>query len=49
MNMPAQPPLQRALPWFGMAVAVLASLGVFSLYVHPEFMRGVADMVWGCF
>jgi len=49
MNNSHQSPMQRALPWLGMAVAVAASLWVFRLYAHPEFMRGVADMVWGCF
>jgi hypothetical protein len=49
MNTATPSPLQRALPWLGMAVAVAASLLVFRLYAHPEFMRGVADMVWGCF
>ena len=41
--------LQRAWPWLGVAAAFPALLWVFSLYAHPEFMRGVADMVWGCF
>jgi hypothetical protein len=40
---------QRAISWLGIAVGAMVSLWVFSLYAHPEFMRGVTDMVWGCF
>lgn len=31
------------------AVGLLCLLGVFRWYVHPDFMLGLADMVWGCF
>ena len=34
------------LAWAG-ATAML--LGVFSLYVRPDFMVMLADMVWACF
>jgi hypothetical protein len=30
-------------------IAVAASLGVFSLYVHPDFMVMLANQVWACF
>ena len=36
----------RASVWAG-AVALL--LSVFSLYVRPDFMVMLADMVWACF
>ena len=32
---------------YGAAVAVL--LGVFALYVQPQMMVAVSDMVWACF
>jgi hypothetical protein len=36
----------RASVW---AVALAMLLGVFSLYVRPDFMVMLADMVWACF
>ncbi|MFM7332121.1 MAG: hypothetical protein ACKO1L_10785 [Brachymonas sp.] len=33
----------------GLAVAVLASLGVFALYLQPEFMVTLAGQIWACF
>ena len=37
---------RKLLAW---AVAVAVSLGVFSLYVHPDFMVMLANQVWACF
>ena len=34
---------------WALAGAVALLLGVFSLYVHPDFMVMLADMVWACF
>ena len=31
------------------AIAIAASLGVFSLYTRPEFLFTLANQVWGCF
>ena len=31
------------------AVAVLATLGVFALYQHPDFLLTLADQLWACF
>ena len=36
----------KLLAW---TVAVAASLGVFSLYVRPDFMVVLANQVWACF
>ena len=48
--------LPAALSWsrswahaWALASAVALLLGVFSLYVHPDFMVMLADMVWACF
>jgi hypothetical protein len=30
-------------------VAIAASLGVFALYVQPDFLVVLADQVWACF
>ncbi len=38
--------LQKTLLW---SLATLASLGVFSLYMRPEFLVTLADQVWSCF
>jgi hypothetical protein len=38
-------PSQHALLW-GLVLLVL--LGVFSLYLRPEFMRDLSDLVWAC-
>ena len=37
---------RKLLAW---AVAVALSLGVFSLYVQPDFMVMLANQVWACF
>lgn len=31
------------------ALAVAAMLGVFALYLRPEFLLTLADQVWACF
>ncbi len=31
------------------ALAVAAMLGVFALYLRPEFLLALADQVWACF
>ena len=38
--------LRKTLLW---SLAILASLGVFSLYGRPEFLVTLADQVWSCF
>jgi hypothetical protein len=38
--------LQKTLLW---GLAILASLGVFSLYTRPGFLFTLASQVWGCF
>ena len=38
--------LRKAVLW---SLAILASLGVFSLYARPEFLITLADQVWSCF
>lgn len=30
-------------------VALVALLGTFSFYTHPDFMVGMADKLWSCF
>jgi hypothetical protein len=37
---------RKLLAW---AAAVALSLGVFSLYVRPDFMVMLANQVWACF
>jgi len=32
-----------------MALAILAALAVFGLYLQPDFMRTMADQIWACF
>jgi len=39
-------PWQRAAVW---ALVLLALLGVFALYLQPEFVITLADQVWACF
>lgn len=31
------------------AVAIAATLGVFALYLRPEFLLTLADQIWACF
>jgi hypothetical protein len=31
------------------ALAIIASLAVFSLYTRPDFLFTLASQVWGCF
>lgn len=31
------------------ALAIAAVLGVFALYLRPEFLLTLADQVWACF
>ena len=38
--------LRKAVLW---SLAVLVSLGVFSLYTRPEFLISLADQMWSCF
>ena len=37
---------RKLLAW---TLAVAVSLGVFSLYVRPDFMVMLANQVWACF
>lgn len=43
--MPPRWPLKLAA-W---AVAIAALLGVFALYLRPEFMLTLSNQVWACF
>jgi len=36
----------KALMWFGVALALLGTL---SLYSRPDFLVNLADQLWGCF
>jgi len=38
--------LRKTVLW---SLAILASLGVFSLYTRPGFLITLADQVWSCF
>lgn len=38
-------PWLRVLLW---SVSLLALLGVFSLYLRPDFVRDMADLIWSC-
>jgi len=40
-------PRARKLVAYAASVAALAA--VFALYTRPEFMVGMADMIWACF
>lgn len=31
------------------ALAIAATLGVFALYLRPEFLLTLADQIWACF
>ncbi len=33
----------------GFALATLASLAVFALYMRPDFLVQLADQLWSCF
>ena len=35
--------------WLIYAAALLVLLGVFAMYVQPDFMRTLADQIWACF
>lgn len=39
--------MARTLLWMAAALAVL--LGVFGLYLRPEFMVDMANQIWSCF
>lgn len=39
--------MARKLAWY--ALAVLATLGVFAMYLRPEFLLTLADQIWACF
>jgi len=37
----------RKLAWYVLSLA--ATLGVFALYMRPEFLVTLADQIWACF
>ncbi len=39
--------MTRKVVWIVVALAVL--LGVFGLYLQPDFMVQMADQIWSCF
>ncbi len=39
--------MARKLVWMATALAVL--LGVFGLYLQPDFMVQMANQIWSCF
>jgi hypothetical protein len=39
--------MARKLVWMATVLAVL--LGVFGLYLQPDFMVQMADQIWSCF
>lgn len=39
--------MARKLAWY--ALAVLATLSVFAMYLRPEFLLTLADQIWACF
>jgi hypothetical protein len=41
--------MMRWQPLLGTAVALLASLAVFALYLRPDFLVQLADQLWSCF
>lgn len=43
---PSSPVWLRTAGW---AVATLACLAVFALYLRPEFLMTLADQLWSCF
>ena len=43
-------PLRNTLRHIALAlVCGVVLLAVLSLYMHPQFLRTLADQVWGCF
>lgn len=38
--------LRKAALW---SLAIVVSLGVFSLYTRPVFLIALADQMWSCF
>jgi hypothetical protein len=43
------PKAPRWWGWLAGLVALAASLGVFALYMQPEFLISLADRLWSCF
>ncbi len=41
--------MSNAKKLFAYGIAVLACIGVFLLYIRPEFMVTLAGQVWACF
>ena len=37
---------RRLLVW---ALVVLVLLGVFGMYLHPDFMMTLGNQIWACF
>jgi len=37
----------KKIGWW--ALAILASLGVLSLYTRPDFLLTLANQIWACF
>ena len=46
---PSPPAPPRWWAWVAGLLAVAASLGVFALYMQPEFLISLADRLWSCF
>ena len=38
--------IQKIALW---SLAIAASLGVFALYIRPDFLITLADQLWSCF
>ena len=48
---PAAPTPSR-IPWrllAGWGLAALVLLGVFGMYLHPDFMMTLGNQIWACF
>jgi hypothetical protein len=41
--------MRRASRWLFHAAAVVALLGVFLLYLRPDFIVTLSNQVWSCF
>ncbi len=41
--------MSKRLSYAAYALAVLLCLGVFMLYLQPEFMVNLAGQIWACF